>query len=133
MNVISHDRAFSLYPVSTFFHCQSIVCGTLSPSERDAAGKYQLRGWHVQDVLNLDEMTTRARELECRRRRVGDARCWTLRLDLNETGPNPIHEGNPCSWIMTPSQMRAGSVDFSTGQIMLTEYVYKSIMLLLED
>ena len=86
MNFISHDTAYSLYPISTFTDHQSLVWGVPSPLKHAAADQYQQRGWAIYDYLDISLMTGKPLELGSVTRHIGDSMCGMFKLDSGDSG-----------------------------------------------
>ncbi|KAF8315107.1 hypothetical protein F5887DRAFT_891585 [Amanita rubescens] len=80
MNVITHTRAYSLYPVSTFIQHETMVCGPINKKALTALEKYKKRGWHAVHAIRTENFQCAADELKMRTRWLGDSRCWKINL-----------------------------------------------------
>ena len=88
MNLITHERAYSLYPHATFEERRSLVISTEGSKQETAREKYAERGWTmVETGQNEDIRNTRSDFTPCQRH-IGDSRCWTIpilpKLDLED-------------------------------------------------
>ncbi|KAF8329031.1 hypothetical protein F5887DRAFT_895306 [Amanita rubescens] len=81
MNVITHARAYSLYPVSTFIQRETIVCGPINKKALKALDKYKKRGWLAVHTILTENFQCAADELKMRTRWLGDSRCWMINLE----------------------------------------------------
>jgi hypothetical protein len=81
LNIISHNRAYSLYPRATFAH--RLTAHLRPPDDRilSAIQKYADRGWTATNELPGEEGWTTLR-------RVGDNICWMIPLKKR---PAPIN------------------------------------------
>lgn len=108
MNFLSHDAAYSLYPISTFCDRLSLAWGVLMPDERVAAEKYESRGWALNHFLRVDNLVRRPSELGVRRRVAGDSLCWSFQMDTGAQGPEWRGDNDtPLSWAIRYSTLRA--------------------------
>jgi hypothetical protein len=119
MNFISHDTVYSLYPVSTFSDRRSLVWGVPSPSEREAACKYERRGWAVYDFLDISIMTGRPLELGTGTRHIGDSMSWTFNIDSGDEGAPWLIDGDVFAWSVTYSKLRVGQNGQGIGPSLL--------------
>ncbi len=111
MNIITHDKAYSLYPRATFVHNQSVVLEPWSPAER-ALEKYSKRGWTQIGVKDATENTLdTAAVFPTGGRYVGDKSCWVLPLypEINVAGKVDI-ESDSWTTILTQRAPGAASV-----------------------
>jgi len=88
MNLITHERAYSLYPHATFEERRSLVISTEGSKQESARKKYEERGWvMVKNGQDEDTRNVASDFTQCRRY-IGDSRCWTVpvlpKLDLPE-------------------------------------------------
>ena len=79
--MLTHNRAYSLYPVSTFIDRKTVVCGPIDEKGSNALKKYKRRGWTVIHGIRTENFQCAADELKMRTRWLGDARCWIINLD----------------------------------------------------
>lgn len=91
MNLITHDKAYSLYPLGTFKEHRSLALyreDTNEEAARIARDKYVARGWTLVEALTQDEMADPTSAFSPGSRFVGDSKCWTIpilpKLDLPE-------------------------------------------------
>lgn len=140
MNVISFEKAYSLYPKATFEERSSLVCATSDgPRQEPAMKKYEQRGWkmvvcgqdeEIQSHFHCDE------ELE-KYRWMGDAHCWTIHLDIanihdrlhpNDDSPRLLHDPVvAASWLLGYIPGIGGLTMFdllTEDKILLLGYVY---------
>jgi len=89
MNVISYNKAFSLYPLGTLAQRQSLKCATDGPNQEPAIEKYETRGWKM--ITNIDPKLPGSQAFATKARYVGDSHCWTV--PLNTQGVKP-----PTGW-----------------------------------
>jgi len=81
MNVISHEKAYSLYPRGTFNERRSLVLPRQDENEersRAAREKYIARGWNMVQALTRDEILDPTSAFFPGGRYVGDSKCWTI-------------------------------------------------------
>jgi hypothetical protein len=110
MNFISHDTAYSLYPVSTFTDRRNLIWGTPSPLERAAANQYEGKGWAVHDFLDISTVTGQPSELGSASRHIGDPMCWTFNLDSGDEGCPWSSDSEACYWSIMYSKIRVGQL-----------------------
>lgn len=91
MNLISHEKAYSLYPRGTFKERRSLAVyrdGTNEEAAKIARDKYVARGWTLVGALTRDEMEDPTSTFSAGGRYVGDSKCWTIpilpKLELPE-------------------------------------------------
>jgi hypothetical protein len=91
MNLISHEKAYSLYPRGTFKERRALAVyreGTNEEAAKIARDKYVARGWTLVKALTQDEMADPTSAFSPGSRYVGDSKCWTIpilpKLDLPE-------------------------------------------------
>ncbi|KAF7341847.1 hypothetical protein MSAN_02040200 [Mycena sanguinolenta] len=77
MNTITYDKAFSLYPWSTFVTSEALVVETVGAGQEVGRQKYADRGWALTHAMSA----SRNSELGVRvHRSVGDRFTWTISL-----------------------------------------------------
>ena len=88
MNLITHDRAYSLYPHATFEEHRSLVISTEGSKQETARKKYTARGWTMVGTGQDEDIRNARSDFTPCRRYIGDSRCWTIpvlpKLDLPE-------------------------------------------------
>ena len=91
MNLISHEKAYSLYPRGTFKERRSLVHskeGVGEEAAKVARDKYVARGWEMVETLMEDEIMDPTSAFAAGSRYVGDSKCWTVpifpKLQLRE-------------------------------------------------
>ncbi|KAF8900276.1 hypothetical protein CPB84DRAFT_1815433 [Gymnopilus junonius] len=89
MNVITHDTAYSLYPIATFEQKRALVISTEGSKQDTARTKYSERGWDMVERLTYDEVNDPRSAFAPGSRYVGDSKCWKIpispSLDLRES------------------------------------------------
>ena len=113
LNVISWDRAYSLYPRATFEDHKSLYLRpdyTEDETEPLIIAKYEERGWDFDTGRSTLEKHDRA--FSSVARWIGDSLSWVIKLDLAGVMPpppandfSPPLSRDPCcftSWWMTP-------------------------------
>lgn len=90
MNLMTWNAAFSLYPHATFEQRRALcVKPNLKARAKVAAVKYTDRGWRiVPNIFPHQDQSSAFFVGETRR--VGDARCWTIRLDTAGVVPPSV-------------------------------------------
>lgn len=81
VNIISWEKAYSLFPVSTFVHYDSFLLRSRSQGNAALLAKYTARGWNNRGPLPRDYRGVNHPVRECRR--IGDRWTWGLPLDVN--------------------------------------------------
>jgi len=88
MNLITHERAYSLYPHATFEEGRSLVISTEGSKQESARKKYAERGWTMVKTGQDEDIQHARSDFTPCRRHIGDSRCWTIpilpKLDLPE-------------------------------------------------
>ncbi|KAF8961523.1 hypothetical protein BDZ97DRAFT_1733677 [Flammula alnicola] len=88
MNIITHEKAYSLYPKATFEQRRSLIISTEGSNQETARKKYATRGWSMVEQLTHEEYRHSGSAFAQGGRYVGDSKCWTLpilpKLDLPE-------------------------------------------------
>lgn len=88
MNLITHEKAYSLYPHATFEERRSLVISTEGSKQESARKKYAERGWTMVETGQDEDIRNARSDFTQSRRYIGDSRCWTLpilpKLDLPE-------------------------------------------------
>lgn len=95
MNLITHDRAFSIFPRATFGDRSSLIFIKDGDSAVKAREKYEKRGWTFvegYEIQQQDPLSGFGKGI----RRLGDAKCWTISLDADEDRTKSDWESN--SW-----------------------------------
>ncbi|KAJ7187140.1 hypothetical protein C8R46DRAFT_1058996 [Mycena filopes] len=75
MNIISHEKAYALYPWSTFIAHQALIIETPGAGQEAARQKYANRGWSMIKLPRVHGV-----ELSRMARCVGDRFTWTIAL-----------------------------------------------------
>lgn len=78
MNLITHERAYSLYPHATFEERRSLVISTEGSRQETARKKYAERGWSMVQTGQDEDIRNARSDFTQSRRYIGDSRCWTL-------------------------------------------------------
>lgn len=84
MNIISYNKAISLYPRATLEERRALVCQTNGSSPQEALAKYELRGWEILRALPPPWEHTYDRNGPFRvgRRWIEDGDSWVIPLDM---------------------------------------------------
>lgn len=80
MNIITWNRAYSLFPRTTFFRREMCVFRLVDSREEGQLAKYERRGWKECNLHPEGEIMDA--------RRVGDSRTWVIRFGENEEEDN---------------------------------------------
>ncbi|PPR07902.1 hypothetical protein CVT24_002815 [Panaeolus cyanescens] len=81
MNIITHEAAYSLYPLATFEHCVMAMNHCFHPSEVKCIDKYRSRGWKLMGVDNIAANTASVLKHKCFGsgiRAIGGTATWIL-------------------------------------------------------
>ena len=81
MNLITHDKAYSLYPRPTFEERRSLVYRGNTPERERALKKYEGRGWTIVKKITKEESQDRRSAFYAGLRYLGDRKCWTVPLN----------------------------------------------------
>ncbi|KJA20915.1 hypothetical protein HYPSUDRAFT_42508 [Hypholoma sublateritium FD-334 SS-4] len=97
MNIITHNMAYSFFPRATFEDRRRSLKVTPRGFETTTLkplAKYKARGWEIVDQITRDDFDGPNAVFSHGPRRVGDARCWTMRI-LPDIGlPDGFIESN---------------------------------------
>ena len=102
MNLITYDKAYSIFPRETFEDRCSLKFGNDSDNDDDSAiksrAKYEERGWTFVDERELWALQVRYRYSPFAEgiRRLGDSRCWSISLHPEQRRGRSLWESN--SW-----------------------------------
>jgi len=80
MNIITHNKAYALYPKATFEERRSLMYSTEGMWQDTARKKYNDRGWSMVERLTVEEFRDRRSSFAPGNRYVGDSSCWTIPL-----------------------------------------------------
>lgn len=80
MNIITHDKAYSLYPKATLEERRSLMYSTEGLKQDSARKKYKKRGWSMVERLTVEELQDPVSAFTPGHRYVGDSKCWTIPL-----------------------------------------------------
>ncbi|RDB22527.1 hypothetical protein Hypma_009996 [Hypsizygus marmoreus] len=83
MNFATHRTAYSLFPFATFVQRRALSRPLSTAAERDAKAKYEGRGWRFEDPGDEYAVQSAPDLADCSRK-VGDARCWVVKLPHQE-------------------------------------------------
>ncbi|KDR69023.1 hypothetical protein GALMADRAFT_145762 [Galerina marginata CBS 339.88] len=115
MNVITHEKAYSLYPRATFDQRRALSyippATELNDTEarKIAQLKYVSRGWQIVDQITDDEFRDPGSVFAPGERHLGDSKCWTLpilpKLELPESNIEAnswslLYRGNLEPWMI---------------------------------
>lgn len=79
MNVITYNKAYSIYPQATFIEQRSLVYNHTEKSF-EARHKYEGRGWKQVEYLHAANSKNNQSSFPRGPRRLGDWKCWTIDL-----------------------------------------------------
>ncbi|KZT22872.1 hypothetical protein NEOLEDRAFT_1070661 [Neolentinus lepideus HHB14362 ss-1] len=92
MNVISFEKAYSLYPTATFEQRRSLILASDGPSQEPAQQKYRERGWTLLAGISSQERWDGRRAMSTTPRWIEDRFAWVIPLDLtNVVQPQEEH------------------------------------------
>lgn len=93
MNLITHDKAYSIFPRETFENRRSLIFDKYSAV--NARSKYEERGW---TFVKVSEIQPQSQLSPFRRgvRRLGDSKCWSISLHHDQYRNTSVWESN--SW-----------------------------------
>jgi hypothetical protein len=91
MNLITHNKAYSVFPRETFEERRSLVYVRDAESAVQARAKYESRGWRFITEIDADEMQDSTSAFADGSRHLGDSKCWTI-------GLQPELEFSPRFW-----------------------------------
>jgi hypothetical protein len=100
MNLITYDKAYSIFPRETFEDRRSLMFG--SDNDEDSAVesrvKYEERGWTFVEGRQLQALQARVRYSPFAQgiRRLGDSKCWSISLHPEQRRSISLWESN--SW-----------------------------------
>jgi hypothetical protein len=87
MNIISFEKAYSLYPWTTFEERRSLINVPVSPHYDQAFEKYSARGWKM--IRDPSPTTSIPREFRIKSRWIDDRYTWVIPLDLEGVQLSP--------------------------------------------
>jgi len=105
MNLITHDKAYSIFPQATFEDRRSLVFVNEGDSAIKAREKYEERGWTFvegYEVQPLDRRSPFAKGV----RRLGDSKCWSISLHHENDGTACTSHWDSNSWRLTFAKNR---------------------------
>lgn len=82
INVISFEKAYSLYPKATFDDSRALIIHSDGPSQVPALKKYAERGWKILDGISESEQFDDRSEFSAIVRWIGDRCTWVIDLDM---------------------------------------------------
>jgi len=80
MNIITHEKAYALYPKATLEEWRSLMYSTEGLKQDTAREKYRKRGWSMIERLTAEELKDPASAFAPGHRYLGDSKCWTIPL-----------------------------------------------------
>jgi len=80
MNVITHNRAYSIYPRATFIEQCSLVYNR-SEDSMEGWSKYEQQGWIQIPFLEANNYDNPFSSFTRGSQHIGDNKCWTIELD----------------------------------------------------
>ncbi|KDQ52179.1 hypothetical protein JAAARDRAFT_139328 [Jaapia argillacea MUCL 33604] len=83
LNVITFEKAYSLYPRATFEERYALMCASAGPAQEKALEKYADRGWTmISQVSTIEEASTRS-PFSTTDRWIDDKFSWTIPLSMS--------------------------------------------------
>ena len=92
MNLVTHDKAYSIFPQATFEDRRSLIFVKDGDSAVKAHAKYEERGWAFVEgceVQTQDPLSPFGKG----NRRLGDSKCWSISLH-----PEQDRTTSHCHW-----------------------------------
>jgi len=80
MNLITHNKAYSIFPRETFEERCSLIFAPYPDSSVQARIKYEKRGWEFITKVKTDEFQNSTSGFVNGSRYLGDPKCWTIPL-----------------------------------------------------
>ena len=112
MNVISFEKAYSLFPRGTLEERRSLICATDGPGQTKAIEKYEQRGWTMVYALDDSDMA-----FSLGPRWISDDSAWTISLNttdvINPYAPLPIDPVVGSNWEVARHPIFGGVMDFT--------------------
>jgi hypothetical protein len=113
MNIITHDKAYSIFPRATFIERRSLLYNR-KQSSPDGLAKYKWHGWIQLPYLEAADYDNRSSSFARGPRRLGDSKCWTITLrptvnsqndymDSNTWNLHYFARGTPSNWRVFPT------------------------------
>jgi len=95
MNLITHDKAYSIFPRETFEDRRSLIFVKDGDSTVKARERYEERGWTFvegYEIQQRDPLSAFGKGI----RRLGDSKCWSVSLHPDQDRTKSVAESN--SW-----------------------------------
>jgi len=127
MNLISHEKAYSLFPRGTFGERRSLILhreGSGGVAAEAARNKYVARGWEMVGELTQDEIADPTSAFSAGSRYVGDAKCWTIPILPKLQLPEGYIETN--SWNLLYN--RAGDIEMGFTSLIAPTLRYRYLV-----
>jgi hypothetical protein len=111
MNLITHKRAYSIYPRATFIEQRSLANAYRDGSHCDEnmLRKYTERGWKQLRHLDVKEYTNPTSSFKKGIRALGDRHCWTIDLKPTIDAEEDYMESNTWNLEYLPPRSRQRS------------------------
>jgi len=122
MNVITHNKAYALYPKGTFEERRSLVYSKKGLKQDDARKKYEMRGWSMVKHLTVEEFKDRTSAFAPGIRYVGDSKCWTVPVYPTLDLPEGFIETN--TWALQYSAKLVPTMSFRTLRVDCLNFSY---------
>lgn len=95
MNIITHDKAYSLFPRATYDGDNMRSLRTPSAAwhsyTRKALQKYASRGWEILEDASLEDCSDPNSAFPQGLRHIGDSKCWTITISPDIGLPTHTH------------------------------------------
>jgi len=95
MNLITHDKAYSIFPRATFEDRRSLIFDKDGDSAAKARAKYEERSWTFVEGLEVQRRGPFS-PFSKGTRRLGDSKCWSISLDPQKDRNTSVWDSN--SW-----------------------------------
>jgi len=98
MNLITHDKAYSIFPRATFEDRRSLVFVKEGAAAVETCAVYKGRGWtfvNASEIKSLHQSSPFTKGI----RRLGDSKCWSISLQPEQKRTASVWDSN--SWKFT--------------------------------
>jgi len=100
MNLITHDKAYSIFPQATFEDRRSLIFVKEGDSAIKACEKYEERGWTFTEGYEIQPLNRQSPFVKGIRR-LGDSKCWSISLHPEKDGTACTSSWDSNSWRLT--------------------------------
>jgi len=118
MNIITHKKAYSIYPRATFIERRSLanIYRDGSHSDEEALTKYRERGWKQLRHLYVNDYANPTSSFRKGIRALGDRQCWSINLQPSINTEEDYMESNTWNFGYIQSRFRERSYDRVLGK-----------------